>query len=53
LHLRGLSYAEIGVFLTEKKIPTPLGRSTWKKRNVDRLLHTRWVQEIIEELGTW
>jgi hypothetical protein len=53
LHQRGLSYARICTELNAAQIPTPLGSPTWQKSHVDRLLHTRWVKEIIEEFGTW
>jgi len=47
----GLSYAGISTELNAKHILTPLGSPTWQKSHVDRLLHVRWVREIIEELG--
>jgi hypothetical protein len=31
-------------------VPTPMGTSRWSKSHVDRVLHTRWVQEIIQDL---
>lgn len=45
----GLSYAQICTVLNAEQVPTPMGGSRWLKSHVDRLLHTRWVQEIIEE----
>jgi hypothetical protein len=47
----GLSYAQICSVLNVEQIPTPLGGPRWQKSHVDRLLHTRWVQDITEELG--
>jgi Recombinase len=46
LHRRGLSYAEISVVLNREGIPTPAGRPVWQKSYVDRLLHTRYAQDI-------
>lgn len=50
LRRRGLSYAQICTVLNAEQVLTPMGGSRWLKSHVDRLLHTRWVQEIIEEL---
>jgi hypothetical protein len=50
LHRQGLSYAQICAVLNAERIPTPLGGSRWLKSHVDRLLHTRWVREIIDGL---
>jgi hypothetical protein len=51
LRRRGLSYAQICSLLNAEQIPTPMGGSRWLKSHVDRLLHTRWVREIDDELG--
>jgi Recombinase len=50
LRQAGLSYAQICTVLNAEHIPTPMGRSRWLKSHVDRLLHTRWVEDIIREL---
>jgi hypothetical protein len=47
-----LSYEQIAGVLNAGGVPTPLGSPRWLKSHVDRLLHTRWVQELIEELGS-
>ena len=46
---RGLSYAQVADVLNANHIPTPMGGSHWMKSHVDRLLHTRFVQELINE----
>jgi hypothetical protein len=51
LHRRGLSYEGISAVLNNERIPTPTGGSRWLKSHVDRLLHTRYVQEIIDQCG--
>jgi hypothetical protein len=51
LRRRGLSYEQIAGLLNADGVPTPLGSSRWLKSHVDRLLHTRWMQELIDELG--
>jgi hypothetical protein len=50
LRKRELSYGQICTVLNAEQVPTPLGGSRWLKSHVDRLLHTRWVQDLIEEL---
>ena len=50
LHLQGLGYQAIGDLLNAEGIPTPLGRPHWHKSYVDRLLHTQYVREILDEL---
>jgi hypothetical protein len=52
LRARGLSYAKICDVLNADQVPTPMGGSHWLKSHVDRLLHTKYVQELGEELGT-
>jgi hypothetical protein len=52
LRRRGLSYRQIASVLNAEQIPTPMGNSSWLKSHVDRLLHTRWVQELARELST-
>jgi hypothetical protein len=49
LRRRGLSYAEISVQLNCEGVPTPAGRSTWQKSYVDRLLHTQYAREILDQ----
>ena len=53
LQRRGLSYEGISAVLNKERIPTPAGGSRWLKSHVDRLLHTRYVQDIIEEYARW
>ena len=50
---RGLSYVEICTVLNAEQVPTPMGGSRWLKSHVDRLLHTRYAQDLIEEYGIW
>jgi hypothetical protein len=50
LRQAGLSYAQICTALNAEQIPTPMGGSRWLKSHVDRLLHTRYVLSIIEEM---
>jgi hypothetical protein len=50
LRRRGLSYGRICIVLNAEQVPTPLGGSRWLKSHVDRLLHTHWVQEIMDDL---
>lgn len=52
LRRRGLSYAQICHMLNSESIPTPTGRPLWRKAYVDRLLHTRYVRELIEEIDS-
>lgn len=47
---RGLSYTQIGTVLNAEQVPTPMGGSRWQKSHVDRLLHTRYVQDICAEM---
>lgn len=50
LRARGLSYAKICDVLNADQVQTPMGGSHWLKSHVDRLLHTKYVQELGEEL---
>ncbi len=36
--------------LNAEGVPTPTGRPRWHKAYVDRLLHTRYVEELIKEI---
>lgn len=47
LHLQGLSYQEICDVLNAEGVPTPLGRSTWQRSYVDRVLHTQCAGDIL------
>lgn len=47
LRRQGLSLARISTVLNAEGVPTPEGRAGWQKSYVDRLLHTRYVREII------
>ena len=51
LRRQGLSLGAISDLLNAERVPTPTGRPRWHKAYVDRLLHTRYVQELIEEMG--
>jgi hypothetical protein len=51
LRRQGLSYGAISAVLNAEGVPTPTGRPRWHKAYVDRLLHTRYVKELIEEIG--
>lgn len=51
LRRRGLSYDQIANLLNTERIQTPMGGARWLKSHVDRLLHSRWVEDIIKELG--
>jgi Recombinase len=46
LHRQGLSLQAISEVLNREGVPTPTGRPRWSKSYVDRLLHTRYVQDI-------
>ena len=50
LRQRGLSYEQIANALNAERIPTPMGGSHWQKSHIDRLLHTKYIQNIIAEL---
>ena len=47
LRRQGLSYAEISTVLNAERVPTPAGRSRWQRSYVDRLLHTRYVMDLL------
>jgi len=49
LRRQGLSYAEISAKLNRAGVPTPAGRPVWHKSYVDRLLHTRYAEEIWDQ----
>jgi hypothetical protein len=44
-----LSYSAIGAALTLQGVPTPAGRTVWRKSTVDRLLHAQYVRDLREE----
>lgn len=48
----GFSYTAICDALNAEGIPTPTGRTRWRRSYVDRLLHTRTAQEIYHEIET-
>jgi hypothetical protein len=50
LRARELSYARICDVLNEEGVSTPMGSSCWQKSHVDRLLHTKYVRDILQEL---
>ena len=43
---QGLSLSKISKTLNLEGVPTPAGRSIWTKSHVDRLLHTKYAQEL-------
>lgn len=47
----GLSYTQISDVLNGERVPTPMGSSYWQKSHVDRLLHTKYVRGILQELS--
>jgi hypothetical protein len=49
LRQTGRSYEQVANVLNTERTPTPMGSSRWLKSHVDRLLHTRWVQDIMGE----
>lgn len=51
LERRGLAYGQIAAVLNADGVPTPMGRALWRKSYVDRVLHTRYVRELKEELA--
>ncbi|WP_431919871.1 recombinase family protein [Nonomuraea jabiensis] len=51
LRRQGLSLSTISRVLNNEGIPTPGGSARWQKSYVDRLLHTRYAQELIEALA--
>jgi hypothetical protein len=46
---QGLSLMQICIVLNAHGIPTPAGHALWRKSYIDRLLHTRYVQDLIQE----
>lgn len=51
LRCRGLSYAEISDVLNREQVQTPMGGKRWLKSHVDRLLHTQYVQDLIDQMS--
>jgi hypothetical protein len=49
MRCQGLTLMQICIVLNAHGIPTPMGRPLWRKSYIARLLHTRYVQDIIEE----
>jgi hypothetical protein len=49
LHRQGLSYERISMVLNDEGVPMPGGGSRWLKSSVDRLLHTKYAREILED----
>jgi Recombinase len=45
--LQGLSYGQICALLNAEGIPTPEGKPRWLRSYVDRILHTRYAQDIL------
>jgi hypothetical protein len=50
LHHSGLSYERIAARLNAEGASTPAGGSRWLKSSVDRLLHTKYVRELIDDI---
>jgi hypothetical protein len=50
LRRQGLTYAQISAVLNTEGVPTPLGRARWLRSSVDRVLHTQYVRDILEEV---
>ncbi|WP_373868696.1 recombinase family protein [Microbispora amethystogenes] len=50
LRSQGLSLSAISNVLNQEGIRTPGGGARWQKSYVDRLLHTRYARELIDEL---
>lgn len=46
---QGLTLMQICIVLNAHGVPTPTGRPLWQKSHIDRLLHTRYAQDIINE----
>jgi hypothetical protein len=51
LRRQGMTYGQICIALNARGMPTPMGRPMWMKSYVVRLLRTRHVQDLIEELA--
>ena len=51
MHRQGMTYMQICIALNAKGIPTPMGRPRWIKSSVARLLGTRYVKDLIDELA--
>lgn len=47
LRRQGLGYGAISRALNEEGLATPCGRPRWQRSYVDRLLHARYVVEIL------
>lgn len=50
LRREGLSYEAISDVLNAEGVPTPAGGLIWQRSYVDRVLHTRYAQEVEEFL---
>lgn len=44
----GLTLMQICIVLNAHGIPTPTGRPLWHKSYIARLLHTQYVQDLLE-----
>jgi Recombinase len=51
LQAEGLSYEGIAALLNAEGVPTPGGGTRWLKSSVDRLLHTRYAEQLLAELA--
>lgn len=49
---QGLTYMQICLVLNAHGVPTPMGRPLWQKSYIVRLLHTRYVQDLIEGVAS-
>jgi len=52
LHYQGLSYERIAAILNDEGVPLPAGGTRWLKSSVDRLLHTRYARQLLEEVAS-
>lgn len=50
LRSQGLSLTHIAKMLNDDHVPTPMGGPHWRKSHVDRVLHTRYAQDIRDQL---
>lgn len=53
LRRQNVSYERIANLLNAEGIPLPAGGSHWHKSSVDRILHTNYAKELLEELAAW
>jgi hypothetical protein len=49
MHLQKIGYGTIAAVLNSEGVPTPAGKDRWLRSYVDRLLHTKYAEEIIRK----